>query len=350
MRGPTAGRTRGTREARRAWCVRIRLPSRRATRRPRTCTPCRTRTRARSSSSRTYYTQCLDSASTAQTCAPWTNMPDGAHQACLACLVTPATASAYGPVVQTTLGNIIVSEPNLAGCVEIADPAGLSCATKLQDRTDCDEQACTVQCPVTDDPSFQLWQTCVANADNAAGSCQTYYQATSCVSSEMPDGGVAEACFTTAANPGFADDYAAIAPVFCLDITAGADGGGGDGGGGSDASGSGDGGGGGSDASGGVDGGAVDGAFTPVDGGPVTTAAVARARPSRAPGAAAAPRRPPRGPLRSSRSRASSSWPARADAGADERLPAGLRLSAARPTWRTGCGPTALPCPRPSRR
>lgn len=218
-----------------------------------------------------YYTQCLDSASTAQTCAPWTNMPDAAHQACVACLVTPATASAYGPVVQTNLGNIIVSEPNLAGCVEIADPAGLSCATKLQDRTDCDDSACTAQCPVTDDPSFQLWQTCLTNADNAAGSCQAYYQATSCVSSEMPDGGVAEACFTTAANPTFEDDYNAVAPVFCLDLMAGADGGGGDGGGGSDAAGSGDGGGGGSDASVGADGGSADGGFTPVDGGPVTT-------------------------------------------------------------------------------
>jgi len=218
-----------------------------------------------------YYTQCLGSAATAQTCAPWTNSPDAAHQACLACLVTPVTASAYGPVVQTTLGDVIVSEPNLAGCIEIADPAGLACATKLQDRTDCDEAACNTVCPVTDDPSFQQWETCETNADNAAGSCQAYFQATSCVASEMPDGGVAEACFPTVANPGFEDEYNAIAPVFCLDLTAGADGGGS-----SDAGGAADGGGGsdgsvGSDASGGVDGGSADASIPSGDGGPVTT-------------------------------------------------------------------------------
>ncbi len=218
-----------------------------------------------------YYTQCLDSASTAQTCAPWTNAPDAAHQACASCLVTPATASAYGPIVQTTFGNILVSDPNVAGCIELADPAGLACATKLQDRLDCDEQACTTQCPVTDDPSFQQWQTCLTNADNAAASCQTFYQATSCASSEMPDGGVAAACFPTAANPTFEDDYNAVAPVFCLDLTAGADGGAVDAGGGSDAAGGDDGGPVGSDAGGGSDAGAGDGGFTPVDGGPVTT-------------------------------------------------------------------------------
>jgi MYXO-CTERM domain-containing protein len=189
----------------------------------------------------------------------------------VACLVTPVTASAYGPVVETTVGNIIVSEPNLAGCIEIADPAGLACATKLQDRTDCDEAACNTVCPVTDDPSFQLWETCETNADNAAGSCEAYYDATSCVDSEMPDGGAAEACFPTVANPGFEDGYNAIAPVFCLDLTAGADGGGASDGGGtvdggstSDASA-------GSDASGGSDGGAVDGGIASSDGGPVTT-------------------------------------------------------------------------------
>ena len=179
-----------------------------------------------------YYTQCLDSASTPQTCAPWTNNPDAAHLACVGCLVTPVTASAYGPVVQTTHGNVIVSDPNLAGCIELLDPNGLSCATTLQDRNDCDLAACNAQCPITDSASFQQWQTCAVNADNTAGSCQTYFQATSCASSEMPDGGVAAACFPTVANPTFHDDYDSIAPVFCLDLTAGADGGGGGDGGG----------------------------------------------------------------------------------------------------------------------
>jgi MYXO-CTERM domain-containing protein len=232
-----------------------------------------------------YYTQCLGSAATAQTCAPWTNAPDAAHQACVACLVTPATASAYGPVVQTTFGNIIVSESNLAGCIELADPAGLACATALQDRTDCDEAACTTQCPIVDDASFLQWQTCENNADNAASSCGAYFQATSCAASEMPDGGVAAACFPAAANPTFEDDYGAIAPVFCLDLTAGADAGPVDGGGGADAGGGGDGGstggdggstggdGGSTGGDGGIadGGGASDGGFMPVDGGPVTT-------------------------------------------------------------------------------
>ena len=216
-----------------------------------------------------YYTQCLGSAATAQTCAPWTNTPDAAHQVCVACLVTPATASAYGPVVQTTYGNIIVSESNLAGCIELADPAGLACATALQDRTDCDEAACTPQCPIVDDASFQQWQTCENNADNAASSCGAYFQATSCAASEMPDGGVAAACFPAAANPTFEDDYDAIAPVFCLDLTAGADAG--DGGGGADAGGGGDGGSTGGDGGIADGGGSSDGGFVPVDGGPVTT-------------------------------------------------------------------------------
>ncbi|MGD0529649.1 MAG: MYXO-CTERM sorting domain-containing protein [Polyangiaceae bacterium] len=234
-----------------------------------------------------YYAQCLDAAATPQTCAIWTNMPDAAHAACEACLVTPSTASAYGPVVQTSFGGgtFLVNETNTAGCIELADPAGLACATKLQDRSDCDDTACAAQCPVSDDTSFDLWQQCLDNADQAATSCQSYYDATSCAQSEMPDGGVAQACFPTVANATFEDYYDAIAPVFCLSL-APADAGGTDAGGGSDAAG------GGADASGGEDAGPVgsepggameagvdaagssggsDGGFAGADGGPVTT-------------------------------------------------------------------------------
>lgn len=233
-----------------------------------------------------YYSQCLDAASTAQSCAIWSNMPDAAHAACEACLLTPSTAAAYGPVVQTSFGNFLVNEANTAGCIELADPAGLACATKLQDRTDCDDTACAAQCPVSDDTSFGLWQQCLNNADQAATSCMAYYDATSCAQSEMPDGGVAQACFPTVANPTFEDYYDSIAPVFCLDVAAGADAGATDAGGGSDASG------GGADASGSGDAGPVgsepgggmeagagdagssggsDGGFMGADGGPVTT-------------------------------------------------------------------------------
>jgi MYXO-CTERM domain-containing protein len=212
-----------------------------------------------------YYTLCLASTATAQSCAPFTNNPDAAHQACAACIVTPSTASAYGPVIQATYGNFIVSTPNLGGCIEILDPSGLACATKLQDRDDCDNAACDTQCPIVDSASFAQWQTCLTNADDAATSCQSFFQATSCVDSEEPDGGVAAACFTTVANPQFGDDYAAIAPVFCLDLGAA------DGGGGSDGASGGDGGGGADAAGDAVTGGDSAGAGDATFGGDATT-------------------------------------------------------------------------------
>jgi len=219
-----------------------------------------------------YFTLCLASTATAQSCAPFTNNPDAAHQACAACIVTPSTAAKYGPIIQTTYGNFIVSTPNLGGCIEDLDPNGLACATALQDRDDCDRAACDTQCPIVDSASFGQWQTCLSNADGAATSCQSFFQATSCVGSEEPDGGVAAACFTTVANPQFADDYAAITPVFCLDLGS-ADGGGGDASssgseGGGDAAG--DGGSAGGDAASAGDA-TAGGDAAAQDGGPVTT-------------------------------------------------------------------------------
>jgi hypothetical protein len=120
-----------------------------------------------------FYDECLSANATSTTCAPFGPNGDSADRACAACLVTPSTDAAWGPLVQDK-GVVNV---NLAGCVALLDVAGgVACAKAEVARAQCDE---------------------------------TYGDAYCCC-----NGGAASACFA-GANASFRDLYDAVAPVFC---------------------------------------------------------------------------------------------------------------------------------------
>jgi hypothetical protein len=160
-----------------------------------------------------FYQSCLGPASSNDACQQgWGAGADTAHQTCESCLLTPTSASAWGPLVSYgaagdagTGGTVSV---NVAGCVEILDPSQVSCATAVQQADECQHQACDATCPVTDSTSFGDWQACVAAA--AQGECSGHLQAAACVNGE--DAGPAAACVD---GQSFEDQFLAIATVFC---------------------------------------------------------------------------------------------------------------------------------------
>jgi hypothetical protein len=126
----------------------------------------------------------------------------GSQGPCPPCIVTPATASGYGPFVSSD-GLV---ERNTAGCIEIEAPAMISCAKAVQALTDCEHYACEANCPVTDAVSLAAYQACATSADQSG--CYAYSQAAQCVAEG--DGGI-EICET----PSFEAFYDAIVPLFC---------------------------------------------------------------------------------------------------------------------------------------
>ena len=93
---------------------------------------------------------CTGDASTFQACSTFatTGMAGdaGIPTACATCLLTPEVpddAGTYGPAV---VGPVAV--PNVAGCVELADPsnAGLACAVAIQAAAKCAEFECKPNC------------------------------------------------------------------------------------------------------------------------------------------------------------------------------------------------------------
>ncbi len=170
-----------------------------------------------------FYQSCLGPTSSNDSCQQtWGAGADTAHQTCEECLVTPSSATAWGPLVSyapgggdggSAGGTVSV---NVAGCVELLDPTQLSCATSAQQADECEHQACDTTCPVSDSATFQNWQACIAAS--AACECNTYDQAAACVNAE--DAGPAAACVD---GQTFSDQFLAVATVFC-----GTSGGGGD--------------------------------------------------------------------------------------------------------------------------
>jgi len=153
-----------------------------------------------------FYDDCLAPTATQQTCAPFSGSSASTeNKACAACIVSRDSDPKLGPLVEHK-GTISV---NVAGCMEIADPAnGLACAKAYQAADACERAACSANCPVTDEASFQLYLACVSDA--AKTGCASFTSALACVSAEADAG--ASACF---AGQTFADSYLAVAPIFC---------------------------------------------------------------------------------------------------------------------------------------
>ena len=154
-----------------------------------------------------FYSLCLATGATTATCAPFSpTTGDQAHKDCRACIVSVQADANYGPLIESK-GLVSL---NIAGCMEIKDPTnGLACAKAYQASDACDTAACAANCPVTDDPSFQLYQACVQQAQ--AGGCKTYVTAAACANAEAEAG--APQCFQ---GQTFQDLYNSIVPVFCL--------------------------------------------------------------------------------------------------------------------------------------
>jgi len=160
-----------------------------------------------------YYSSCLGPSSSQESCnLAWGAGEDAAHATCQNCILTPASASVWGPLVDYTTGGDGGAGGtvgvNVAGCVEILDPSQLSCAMSAQLAEACQHSACDPVCPVSDATSFGDWQACIGAA--AAGECAGYLQAAACITAE--DAGPAAACVT---GKSFQDEFFSIAAVFC---------------------------------------------------------------------------------------------------------------------------------------
>jgi hypothetical protein len=131
-----------------------------------------------------YYASCLGPTSTQDACnQSWGAGEDAAHATCQTCILTPSSASLWGPLIDYGTGGDggaggTVSV-NVAGCVEILDPSQLTCAMSVQLADECQHAACDPGCPVSDAASFADWQACIDAS--AQGVCLAYLQSASCV-------------------------------------------------------------------------------------------------------------------------------------------------------------------------
>jgi hypothetical protein len=155
-----------------------------------------------------YLDGCLRQTSTEKTCTDAKAIVD---KACQTCLITPATAERYGPVLAH--GGYITL--NLAGCLELTGgPAGLRCAKDLQASEACQKSACDQNCPVKDRDTLGSWEACAEAA--AAGGCKTFHERIGCIG-DFADAGPASYCIA----PTFEESFRRFALLFCAGKDAG---------------------------------------------------------------------------------------------------------------------------------
>jgi hypothetical protein len=153
-----------------------------------------------------FYEACLvgPDASTSS-CAAFMD-PDASTGACAACILTPESASAYGPLIDH--GGFIT--PNVGGCIELTDPNGLPCAKAQQALLGCELLACEANCPVHDKDTRNLYDMCASMADTAG--CQAFASKAACAA----DSGTSTICMA----PTFEAFYglpgmAGVVSLFC---------------------------------------------------------------------------------------------------------------------------------------
>ena len=151
-----------------------------------------------------YYSACFGASSSSALCALFTQASINAT--CSSCIVTSASATAYGPLVST--GALV--QGNVAGCIELTEPSLLSCAKSAQARSACEAAGCAANCPVTaSEPSaLAAYNACAAAAD--ADGCGARFPAT-CLGIRDAEAGPYTACLAAT----FADFYDYAVPIFC---------------------------------------------------------------------------------------------------------------------------------------
>jgi hypothetical protein len=154
-----------------------------------------------------FYAACLGSSRDDNACDAFRK----ANPDCAACIVTPESAMAYGPIIDH--GTFVT--PNVAGCIELGVEYGgdggsapLTCAQAVQALAGCELSACEANCPVSDTASLSEFEGCAESAD---GTGCTFASAAACLA---PDSGVEipSACQQT----DFGAFYRGVVPLFCL--------------------------------------------------------------------------------------------------------------------------------------
>jgi hypothetical protein len=152
-----------------------------------------------------YFTACFAPGSTTAMCSAFTQAPINAT--CSSCVVTNASASAYGPLVST--GALIQS--NVAGCIELSEPSLLICAKSVQAKSACEAAACAANCPVsaTDPSTLAAYNACAGAA--AGGVCNGPSYQAPCLNVMDAEAGAYVGCLAAS----FTDFYEYAVPLFC---------------------------------------------------------------------------------------------------------------------------------------
>jgi hypothetical protein len=148
---------------------------------------------------------------TPPSCQPWAPATPQ-NTACDACIFSKSSDGMWGPIVENAQK---ILETNPAGCFAIAEKAtdGSGCGGNVNAANECVDSACNANCPVDSQGNgFTALQQCVSDAQ--AGTCATFQTAAdNCANG---DAGAISICFpTTQTSDSFADQAAAIIPVFC---------------------------------------------------------------------------------------------------------------------------------------
>jgi len=157
-----------------------------------------------------FYAQCLGASSTKASCdaAFLGATAPSANQVCASCLFSRDTDTTYGPLVLHTQTGI--QTLNRAGCMELEDPAQLTCAQKYQASVDCNYAACKDNCSLSADGGLADYNACtVAAADTG---CSAFTTAAACANAELDAGAKAQVCFAVGSD---AMVFTSIAGVFC---------------------------------------------------------------------------------------------------------------------------------------
>jgi hypothetical protein len=150
-----------------------------------------------------FYELCLGADKSKEKCDAFNAMPG--YAACAACVLTSYSSSRLGPIID--YGEFVGG--NVPGCLEIADPSAVSCASAVQALADCELAACQANCPVSDQASLAAREACSTEADETG--CASYYQiASTCLAAEPDAGTVVDCSYTD-----FLTFYLAVVPLFC---------------------------------------------------------------------------------------------------------------------------------------
>ena len=159
-----------------------------------------------------YYNACVAAAGTQSACDAITQA--AANAACVACLVTPDTASKWGALIQDSQSLL---RNNIAGCLTVKGDA--ACGTAVSQSSQCSAAACPdTVCPVPSDDTgaaLDALNACEAKADTLG--CKTYADKANCL--DTSDGGTAaaQACTAPASSTDdFKDTFLKVAHVICV--------------------------------------------------------------------------------------------------------------------------------------